>query len=146
MRMQSGRVTQRCHNSPRCEMEASEFECRHSPEARGGFWQILKKSVTWGEDGWFSLARGDLCGGCHTWWSGGRWKSQNRKIVPLSPYVEKPLNSKIIKSFVPEQRSQVFFRISWFLYSIFMDIRCTFHTKPYHCYGIVLCSLVHFHP
>ena len=36
---------------------------------------------------------------------GGRWKSQNRKIVPLSPYVKKPLNSKLIKSFVPEQRS-----------------------------------------
>ena len=36
----------------------------------------------------------------------GRWKSQNRKIVPLSPYVEKPLNSKVIKSFVPEQRSR----------------------------------------
>ena len=32
---------------------------------------------------------------------GGRWKSQNRKIVPLSPYVEEPLNSKVIKSFVP---------------------------------------------
>ena len=28
---------------------------------------------------------------------GGRWKSQNRKIVPLSPYVEKPLISKVIK-------------------------------------------------
>ena len=26
-----------------------------------------------GEDGWLSLARGDLCGGCHTcwWWGGG---------------------------------------------------------------------------
>ena len=37
---------------------------------------------------------------------GGRWKSQNRKIVPLSPYVEKPLNSKVIKSFVPELRNR----------------------------------------
>ena len=36
----------------------------------------------------------------------GRWKSQHRKIVPLSPYVEKPLNSKLIKSFVPELRSR----------------------------------------
>ena len=36
---------------------------------------------------------------------GGRSKSQHRKIVPLSPYVEKPLNSKVIKSFVPELRS-----------------------------------------
>ena len=39
-------------------------------------------------------------------WGGGRWKSQDRKIVPLSPYVEKPLNSKVIKSFVPELRSR----------------------------------------
>ena len=38
-----------------------------------------------GGDGWLSLARRDLCGGCHTCWRGeGRWKSQNRKIMPLS--------------------------------------------------------------
>ena len=36
----------------------------------------------------------------------GRWKSQNRKNVYLSPYVEEPLNSKVIKSFVPELRSR----------------------------------------
>ena len=60
-----------------------------------------------GEDGWFSLARGDFCGGCHTCWGGvGEMKSQNRNIVPLSPYVEEPINSKVIKSFVPEQRSR----------------------------------------
>ena len=35
----------------------------------------------------------------------GRWNSQNRKNVYLSPYVEEPLNSKVIKSFVPELRS-----------------------------------------
>ena len=40
---------------------------------------------------------------------GGKWKSQNRKIVPLSPYVEKPLHSKVIKSFVPELRSRKYF-------------------------------------
>ncbi len=36
----------------------------------------------------------------------GRWKSQNRKNVYLSPYVAEPLNSKVIKSFVPELRSR----------------------------------------
>ena len=46
------------------------------------------------------------CGKCHTCWVRGRWKSQHRKIVPLSPYVEKPSNSKVIKSFVPELRSR----------------------------------------
>ena len=37
---------------------------------------------------------------------GGRWKSQHRKIVYLSPCIEKPFNSKVIKSFVPELRSR----------------------------------------
>ena len=36
---------------------------------------------------------------------GDRWKSQNRKNVYLSPYVEETLNSKVIKSFIPELRS-----------------------------------------
>ena len=45
--------------------------------------------------------------GCRTrGMGGGRWKSQNRKNVYLSPYVEEPLNSKVIKSFVPELRSR----------------------------------------
>ena len=53
---------------------------------------------------------------------GGRWKSQNRKIVPLSPYVEKPL------SFVPELRSRyVFFefRDSYVLSLWTFDVRFT---------------------
>ena len=33
-------------------------------------------------------------------------KSQNRKNVYTSPYVEETLNSKVIKSFVPELRSR----------------------------------------
>ena len=37
---------------------------------------------------------------------GGRLKSQNRKNVYLCPYVEEPLNSKVIKGFVPERRSR----------------------------------------
>ena len=37
---------------------------------------------------------------------GVRWKSQKRKNVYLSPYVEEPSNSKVIKSFVPELRSR----------------------------------------
>ena len=51
--------------------------------------------------------------GAHVVW--GRWKSQ----VHISPYVEKPFNLKVIKSFVPELRSrQVFFvfRDSYVLY------------------------------
>ena len=40
---------------------------------------------------------------------GCRWKSQNRKNVYPSPYGEEPLNSKVIKSFVPELRSRQLF-------------------------------------
>ena len=36
----------------------------------------------------------------------GQMKKQNRKNVYLSPYVEEPLNSKVIKSVVPELRSR----------------------------------------
>ena len=39
----------------------------------------------------------------------GRGKSQNRKNVYLYPYVEEPLNTKVIKSFVPELRSHYVF-------------------------------------
>ena len=59
---------------------------------------------------------------------GGRWKSQNRKIMPLSPYVEEPLNSKVIKDFVPELRSRhVFFefRDSYVLSLWTFDVRFT---------------------
>ena len=72
---------------------------------------ILKKSVEWSWD----LPRektvdfrllAEAFGRCRTRWGGGRWKSQNRKNVYLSPYVDEPLNSKVIKSFVPELRSR----------------------------------------
>ena len=58
----------------------------------------------------------------------GRWKSQNRKNVYLSPYVEKPLNSKVIKSFVPELRSRKCFScfkipmLYVYIYTNFMNV------------------------
>ena len=79
-----------------------------------GFWksQLVELSSASGEDGWHSLAHrsqdSGLCGGCRTRWR-DRWKSQNRKNVYISPYVEEPLNSKVIKCFVPELRSGKFF-------------------------------------
>ena len=57
-----------------------------------------------GEDGWLLLVHRGLGQVSHE--MGGRLKSQNRKNVYLSPYVEEPLNSKVIKSFVPELRSR----------------------------------------
>ena len=70
----------------------------------------LKKSGSWVES---CLRRRRLafacsrrpCDGCARV-GGGRWKSHNRKNVYLSPYVKEPLNSKVIKSFVPELRSR----------------------------------------
>ena len=88
---------------------ARECEWHHAPEARGGFWEFWRKLV--------ELRTGqrtrrvdfrllvEALGRCRARW-GGRWKSQNRKNVYLSPYVEEPLNSKVIKSFVPELRSR----------------------------------------
>ncbi len=55
----------------------------------------------------------------------GRWKSPNRKNVYLSRYVEEPLNSKVIKSFVPELRSRKCFwcfRILMFYIYIYIYI------------------------
>ena len=56
---------------------------------------------------------------------GGGEKSQNRKNVYLSPYVEEPLNSKVIKIFVPELRSRKCFscfEIPMFYVYIYMNI------------------------
>ena len=110
---------------------ASKCDWRHAPEARGGFGEFWRKlgelSSASGEDGWLSPARGGLGQVSHVFW-GGRWKSQNRKNVYLSPYVEEPLNSKLIKSFVLELRSHyVFFefRDSYDLSSWTFEVRFT---------------------
>ena len=88
-------------------------ESRHAPEEWAEIWE---KSVSWvparEEEGWLSelvVAR-RLCALLaprFTWVESWRCKSsQHRRIMSLSPYVEKPLNSKVIKSFVPELRSR----------------------------------------
>ena len=99
-----GRNKHVTHDITIAQMGNGVTECgwRHAPEAYRGFWEILKKSVgrvenwTLDEKGWLSLAYGGL--GQVSQEMGGKWKSQNRKIVPLSPYVKKPLNSKVIHS------------------------------------------------
>ena len=55
------------------------------------------------------------CGGCHTCWWGADGKAGIERLC-LSPYVEKPFNSKVIKSFVPELK----------------------HRKRFSCFGIPL--------
>ena len=108
-RGRSGHVTQRCHNSPDGKRGYGVWMTSHTGSARR-ILGILKK-VSWvenwtpNEKGWLSLARRGLGQVSHEMGGGVRWKSQNRKNVYLSPYVEEPLNSKVIKSFEPEQRS-----------------------------------------
>ena len=109
----NGCVTQRCHNSP-----DAKWGYRVRVMSRTGSTRrilgILKKLLSW------VLPQEKTVGFCllakarpvalwrvpHVLGGGGRWKSQNRKNVYLSPYVEEPLNSKVIKSFVPELRSR----------------------------------------
>ena len=68
---------------------------------------------------------------------GGRWKSQNRKKVYLSPYVEEPLNSKVIKSFVPELRSRKCFSCFGFQCSMYICYEHSMYVShiSYHWYG-----------
>ena len=118
-RVRGGCVIHRCQNKNPIERLTSGCEWRHAPEARARrIWGILKNSVSWDES---CLGRRRLTFACSSkpsqWplWrvphemGWGRWKSQNRKNVYLSPYVEEPLNSKVIKSFVPELRSRKYF-------------------------------------
>ena len=81
-----------------------------------GFWGIWKKSGELSpgseEEGWLSLAcrsqaSGLVVGATHV----GGWGDGKASIerLCLSPYVEKPFNSKVIKCFVPELRSRKYF-------------------------------------
>ena len=76
---------------------------------RGVFWGIWKKIselslAVWRRRVTFACSP-RLCGGCHTCWRGDGKASIER--LCLSLYVEKPFNSKVIKSFVPELRSRL---------------------------------------
>ena len=109
MRGRSEYVTQRCHNSPRWETgltSANDVIHRNSAEDFGNFGESrVELRHASGEDGWLSpkLGQWPLWRMPHE--MEDRWKTQNRKNVYLSPYVEQPLNSKVIKSFVPQLRS-----------------------------------------
>ena len=87
-RTQSGRVTQRCHNSPRWETGASKCEWRHAPEVCGGFGEILKKSVRRVKTylgrrrlafAWSPKPGQWPLGKCHTD-GGGRWKNRIERL------------------------------------------------------------------
>ena len=112
--------------------------------ACGGFWGFWKKSQ-WVEilvrkktvDFRGSPKPGQWpCGRCRTWFGADGKVSIERWYLS---YVEKPFNSKVIKSFVPELRSRKCF--SCFGIPMFYEYMLwTFYvhfTYPYHGYGTI---------
>ena len=109
-RRRNGRVTQRCHNSPGGKRGYRVRGTSRTGSARR-IWGILKKSVSW--VGSF-LGRRRLTFACSrrpcdrcarvVWWEDE--KARIEKMCITLPHVEEPLNSKVIKSFVPKLRSR----------------------------------------
>ena len=76
------------------------------------------------------------CAGCHKCWWGADGKVNIERLC-ISPYVEKPFTSKVIKSFVPELRSRKSFScfgIPMFYLYMFWTF-CVRFTYLYHEYG-----------
>ena len=74
----------------------------------------------------------------------GRWKSQHRTDAYLSPFVEKHLNSKVIKSFVPELRNRkcfLCFGISMFYVYVLLTFYVHFPYFEWLCYIMFLLTV-----
>ena len=128
-------------------MGSGVTECgwRHAPQEHRGFWENLKKvnrvEICLGRRQLaFASSRGLVAGAVRDWRRGDE-KARIERMCISHPYVEEPLNSKVINSFVPELRRRVF-RVSRSLSSmyicyiyiyiyIYMIIICPFHTYPY---------------
>ena len=97
-------------------------EWHHAPEAWAEIWE---KSVNWvpgsEEEGWLSVARRGLAARVTRGQVGADGNVIIERLCLSLPYVEKPLNSKVIKSFVPELRSRKCFCVSGFICSMFRD-------------------------
>ena len=134
-------VVHRCQNkNPREWMWSGMWMTSCTGGVRGetgSFEKVSSWVLRSKEEGWLSLARRGLVAGNTRVGEETEGKNQHRKIVLLSPYVEKPLNSKVIKGFVPELGSRyVFFvfRDSYVLCIYAMNILCTFQ---YSCMGML---------
>ena len=57
--------------------------------------------------------------------------------MSLSPYVKKPFNSKVIKSFVPELRSRKCFCVSGFLCYLYMSYEHSMYVSHIHIMGML---------
>ena len=116
-----------CHAPEACAEDLGDFEKS----------QLVELSSASEGEGWLSLARRGLVSGAHVVW--GRWKSQ----VYLSPYVEKPFNSKVIKGFVPELRSRkVFLCFGIPMFNVYM--LWTFYVRFAYPY-LAMVQLVSWH-
>ena len=117
----------------------------HRKRARriwGDLRKVRELSSASKKDGWLSLARRGLVSGARVLGWGGVGSDGNVSIgrLCLSLYVEKPLNSKVIKGFVTELRSRkcfLCFGISMLYIYIYIYIYelWTFYahfTYPYH--------------
>ena len=103
---------------------------RHAPEALTEIWKKSVEIETWVRPDEFVRY------GRRRWWGPDGNVSIERWY--LSPYVEKPFNSKVIKSFVPELRSRKCFFVFRDSYVIYLCALWTFYvhfTYPYHGYG-----------
>ena len=149
-RTRGGFIVHRCQNkNPRTR----GCQWRHAPEAYAeGLGEFEKSQLSWvlrsEEEGWLSLARSGLVAGATCVRGRADGKVSIERLC-LSPYVEKPLNSKVIKSLVPELRSCKCF--SCFGIPIFWDsyVSCfgipmlwTFYVRfPYLCMGMLYSKL-----
>ena len=107
MHARSGHVIQRCHNSPDGK-RGFRVQMTSRTERARRILGILNK-VSWVES---CLGRRRLTFGLAESRRICALRApheMNRKNVYLSPYVKEPLNSKVIKSFVPELRSRYVF-------------------------------------
>ena len=105
-----------CHSEmsqlPEMWNGVTECEWRYAPEARGGFWEILKKSKRRVEN-WtpnetvdFRLLTETFVAGARRVGVGADKKARIERLCLSLLMSKKPLNSKVIKSFVPEKRNR----------------------------------------
>ena len=138
-RARSGRVIQRCHNKNTWEsMWPGMWVTSRTGSVGWDFWEKLSWVPGSKEDGWLSLARqGIVAGAARVGMGRARWKSQQRKYVPLS-LCRKIFKLKGNKKFRTwTKKSSSVFRVSGFLCSIYIYVIYIYvrFTYPYHGYG-----------
>ena len=105
----------------------------------GGFWKslLVELSSASEEESWLSLARRGLVSGAHMMGVDADRNVVIERLCLSLPYVEKPLNSKVIKSFVPELRSRKCFCVSVFLYSMYICYEYSMYVSHIRIMGMV---------